>query len=74
MDPMKKLSIEQNRGMLDGLLFECPMGETLDDCPARELRATPIEKQRITVHAMTPEQVEDVVVRHTQCLKKREGR
>ena len=74
MDPMEEHSIEWNRNLLDGLLDGCPMGEAMDDCPARQLRTIPAEKRMITVQAtMTPEQVEEVIVHHRQCLTKRLG-
>ena len=71
---MGELSIEHKRTWVKGLLIDCPMGTALDDCPARDLRKMSIEKRLITVDAMTPEQVEEVIVYHKQCLKKREGR
>ncbi|MBL7220055.1 MAG: hypothetical protein ISS69_08070 [Phycisphaerae bacterium] len=71
---MDELSIEHKRTWVKGLMIDCPMGEALDDCPARELRTMPIEKRLIVVDEMTPGQVEEVIVYHKQCLKKREGR
>jgi hypothetical protein len=73
-NPMDEFSIEQQRTWVKGLLIECPMGEAMDDCPVRDLRSLPIEKQLITVDGMTPEKVQEVVVHHKQCLKKREAR
>jgi len=71
---MTELTTEHKRTWVKGLLIACPMGTALDDCPARDLRAMEIEKRLITVDTMTPEQVEEVIVHHKQCLKKREGR
>jgi hypothetical protein len=72
MDHMDKQSIEHNWSVMDRLIVGCPMGEAMDDCPARDLRGIPAEKRKIEVHAtVTPEQVEDIVVRHRQCLSKR---
>ena len=71
---MDDISIEDKRIVLKDLLVECPMGEALDDCPARDLRKLPVEKRLITVDTMAVEQIEEVVVHHTRCLKKRQGR
>jgi len=71
---MGELALEHKRIWVKGLLIDCPMGEALDDCPARDLRAMPIRARLIAVDAMTPEQVEEVIVHHKRCLSKREGR
>jgi len=71
---MGELSIEHKRTWVKGLLLECPMGAATDDCPARDFRSMPIEKRLIVVDTMTPQQVEEVIVYHKQCLKKREDR
>ncbi len=71
---MDELSIEHKRTWVKGLMIDCPMGEATDDCPARDLRTMPIEKRLIVVDSMTPQQIEEVIVFHKQCLKKREGR
>ena len=71
---MDELSMEHKRTWVKGLLIDCPMGTALDDCPARDLRTLPIARRLITVDTMTPEQVEEVIVHHKQCLRKREGR
>ena len=71
---MDELSDEYKRTWVKGLTIDCPMGTATDDCPARDLRTLPIAKRLITVDAMTPEQVEEVIVFHKECLKKREGR
>lgn len=70
---MDELPIEQKRTWVKGLLIQCPMGAAMDDCPMRDLRSLPIARQLITVDTMKPEQVEEVIVHHKQCLKKREG-
>lgn len=67
-------SIEDQRRLLRSLVAGCPMGDALDDCPARHLRKLPAEKRSITVETMAAEQVEEVVVRHVQCLGARQGR
>ena len=71
---MEELSIEYKRTWVKGLLIDCPMGAATDDCPAFDLRAQPIKKRMTAVDSMTDEQVEEVIVHHKQCLKKREGR
>ena len=70
---MDELSIEHKRTWVKGLLIDCPMGAALDGCPACDLRTLSIAKRLITADAMTPEQLEDVIVHHKQCLKTREG-
>jgi len=70
---MNELSIEHKRTWVKGRLIDCPMGTAMGDCPARDLRTMPIEKRLIVVDSMTNEQVEEVIVYHRQCLKKREG-
>ncbi|MDP6543028.1 MAG: hypothetical protein QGH60_03500 [Phycisphaerae bacterium] len=70
---MDELSIEHKRTWVKGLLIECPMGTAADNCPARDLRTMPIPKRLIAVDSMTDEQVEEVVVFHKQCLKRREA-
>ncbi len=69
---MDELSIEHKRIWIKGLMIDCPMGKALDDCPARDVRTMPVEKRLIVVDEMTPEQIEEVIVYHRQCLSKRE--
>jgi len=71
---MDELSIEHKRTWVKGLMIDCPMGTATDDCPARDLRTMPIEKRLIVVDTMTPQQIEEVIVYHKQCLKERESR
>ncbi len=71
---MDEISAQVNLITLKGLVIECPLGNTADDCPARRLRALPMDRRMIEVEALPCQEVEQIVVRHKKCLAKRKGR
>jgi len=70
---MGQHSIDKNKAVLSDVLLGCPMGRALDNCPARELRAIPIERRMIAIDTMGPDRIEEIVVYHAKCLEEREG-
>lgn len=68
---MPEQAIVPERSVIEGLLIGCPMGRELDDCPMRERRVMSPENRRIEVGMLSPDELEDVIVHHTQCMKKR---
>jgi len=42
---MDELTFEQKQTWVKGLLIDCPMGKPLDNCPAKDVRKSPIEER-----------------------------
>jgi hypothetical protein len=56
-----------------GLLFGCPMGECLPDCPLAGVRKlTPAERWE-TFKALDNQEVDAIHAHHKQCLRRRES-
>ncbi len=70
---MDSFSAGYNRVFLKGLVVECPAGKALDDYPVGEIKSLPVARRMIAVDTMAAEQVEEIVVYHRQCMKRREG-
>jgi hypothetical protein len=68
---MDELTNENKRSALVKLLVGCPMGEAVDNCQVRDLRAMSTGRREIAVKTMPPEQIEDILVRHKLCVEKR---
>ena len=68
-----RLDIEDKKAWVQGLLVDCPLGEALDACPARDLRSLPIKTRLKLVRDMTEDEVNQVIAHHEACLMKRES-
>ncbi|MDP7287949.1 MAG: hypothetical protein QGH94_08145 [Phycisphaerae bacterium] len=71
---MDEMSSQVNLILLKGLVIRCPLGEAAEDCPARELRAIPVDRRMIEVETLPCEEVESIVVRHKKCFARRKER
>jgi hypothetical protein len=66
--------VEERRAWLNGLLFECPFGKELENCPDKDLRKLPMNECFDSVENMTIKQIDRLLDYHSQCLKEREER
>ena len=69
---MPELILEHKRIWVQGLLIECPMGTALEDCPAKDARALPIEERLKLAAAMDEGQLDQIIGHHRICLHGRE--
>ena len=60
---MEELTIEDKKIWVKGLMLDCPMGKSLDNCPAKEVRAFSIPGRLKLVDEMVDEQVNRIIVR-----------
>ena len=67
------MDLEKMRSWLKGLLLECPFGEEGEDCPAGAMRSLPVEERLEAVDAMSPAMVEQILLYHQSCLRRRAG-
>lgn len=70
---MEELTLEHKRIWVQGLLMECPMGRSLEDCPAKDLRSLSIDERLKLVFDMEDDQIEWIIAYHRECLRKRGG-
>lgn len=55
-----------------GLIFNCPMGEEVDECKYRKIRKLPIKERLSYFNAMTEYEFNLLVNFHQNCLSVRE--
>jgi hypothetical protein len=51
-------------GKLYGLIFGCPFGDCMDDCPLKQIRKFPIEKRLDYIEALSVPEKEKLVELH----------
>ena len=54
-----------------GILVDCPLGRSLSDCPANDLRTLPLEELVKSVNKMTEPQLEMMIKYHNCCMVER---
>jgi len=67
------VDLEKMRAWLKGLVLACPFGEETETCPAVEMRVLPLQERLVTVDAMSPEKIEQILLFHQSCLRRRTG-
>ncbi|MCK5853219.1 hypothetical protein KAH27_09360 [bacterium] len=65
------VELMNKRIWVKGILVECPLGKSLNDCLANALRNLPLEELIKAVNNMTEDQLEMVIKYHNSCLAKR---
>ena len=71
---MGELAFEHKKIWVQGLLIDCPMGKPLENCPAKDARALPIEERLNLPNAMDERQLDQIISHHRKCLREREYR
>ncbi len=69
---MDELTFEQKQTWVKGLLIDCPMVKPLDNCPAKDVRKSPIEERLKLANAMDEGQLDQIIGHHKNCLNQRE--
>jgi hypothetical protein len=54
------------------LFSDCPCGEGLHDCPAREFRKLSVADRAIIVHGVGAEAIDRFLNHHALCLRQRQ--
>lgn len=67
------VDLEKMRMWLKGLMFDCPLGEAVETCPASEMRELSLEERLEAVDVMSPERIEQILLYHQSCLRLRTG-
>ena len=62
----------KERAWLKELLTDCPFGNALDSCPAREIRKLPLNDRFIVIDEMSDDEVESILDYHRVCRTERE--
>jgi hypothetical protein len=68
------MKVEHKRIWVRGLLIDCVFGESLDNCPAKDLRSLPIEDRMDRADSLPEEELDNIIEFHTSCVGKRYGR
>ena len=69
---MTKPTLEERRNWVISLMIECPMGESLDGCPAKDVRGRPLGNIVELVGGMREDELNEIIAYHRDCLRKRE--
>jgi len=67
------MDLEKMRAWLKDLMLACPFGEETEACPAGEMRALPPPERMAAVDTMSPETIEQILLFHQSCLRRRTG-
>jgi len=70
---MNELTHENKEVWVQGLMIDCPMGKVLESCPAKAVRALPLQERFALVKQMEESQLDEIIAHHKRCLKEREG-
>ncbi|MHC4871961.1 MAG: hypothetical protein ACYTFY_08955 [Planctomycetota bacterium] len=62
----------QKKSWIQGLIIECPMGQSLPKCPLAEIRFLPLKDRLLTIKEMTEEEIDNALAYHRHCLHVRE--
>jgi hypothetical protein len=73
MNNMNVLTHENKETWVQGLMIDCPMGKALESCPAKAVRALPLQERFALVKQMEESQLDEIIAHHRRCLKEREG-
>lgn len=66
------LTLEDKKTWVKGLVIHCPMGESVKDCPANEIRLMPIPERLRKVEDMSETSINEIIDHHYKCLAERE--
>ena len=61
------------RQWMFGLLIDCPMGKTVEDCPFNEYRDKPSTKKINIAYKIPQEKLKGLISHHKKCLAERES-
>ena len=67
------MSPENAKSWLRSLFMECPSGEPLESCPAKEIRNLSVEDRMKIVRGVNIETAEKILKYHEACLHKRKN-
>jgi len=70
----RNMEVEHKKIWVKGLLIDCMFGESLHNCPAKELRLLPIKERMARVDSMSEEGLGQIIDYHKSCVEKRAGR
>ncbi len=73
MNYMEGLTFKNKQIWVQGLMIDCPMGKALKTCPAKDVRALPLQERLTMVKQMEENQLDEIIAHHRGCLKEREG-
>lgn len=69
---MEHHSLLGKRANILGLLVECPMKKSVDNCPAGPLRQLSVQEKYKVVLGMNERQMDEIIGFHLKCLHQRE--
>ena len=72
IEQMEKLNLERKRALVFGLVYECPLADPLENCPAKKIRNLPLKDASKLVMDMEENQLDKIIACHRQCIWERE--
>jgi hypothetical protein len=67
------MELSDLRLWLFGLIIDCPMGKSLDNCPANELRKLSVTEIIEVVDTISEEKLQVYIAHHKKCIGVREN-
>jgi len=67
------MELKYRKVWLKGLFISCPFNRALDNCPAKKIRKLPLTERMAFVDKLTPEQIDETLAHHKNCLTERES-
>ncbi len=71
---MVELTFEQKKIWVKGLLIDCPIGISLENCPAKDVRSLHIDERLELADSMDESQLDQIISYHRKCLSQRENK
>ena len=68
MNDLDENHIEQVRGMVIGLIFECPRGGNPEHCPGYKMRKLPMEERYKWLMGLNVNELREFYKNHLMCL------
>ncbi len=65
-------NLRQKRIWVKGLIIDCPVGISLENCPAKDSRLLSIDEQFELVDLLDESQLDKVISYHRKCMNERE--
>jgi len=69
----EQLCLKEKVIWVQGLLIGCPLGEALENCPAKDLRSLAISDRLKLVSGMDEGTLDQIIAHHKGCLAAREN-
>ena len=64
---MEILDLKGKRGLVFGLVVDCPFLDPFENCPAKKIRDLPLKDCATLIFDMEEKQLDEIISYHRQC-------